>query len=63
MDDMVVEDSQIEEFSKATTEHLVEASQDDRQFVSKCSIDTIQNGILGNQIHQFKQFLKMALLK
>jgi hypothetical protein len=35
MDDMVVEDELIQEFTKITTQNLVEASQEDRLFVSK----------------------------
>lgn len=34
MEDMVVEDKEIEPFSKASIEHIRESSQDDRQFVS-----------------------------
>lgn len=35
MENMVVEDKEIQEFSKATTDNLREASQEERQFVSK----------------------------
>lgn len=34
MEDMVVDDKEIEPFSKASIEHIRESSQDDRQFVS-----------------------------
>ena len=35
MDDMVVEDSKIDDFSKVSNDNIREASQEDRQFISK----------------------------
>ena len=41
MEDMVVEDNEIQPFSKVSNDNIREASQDDRQFISK--VHTYEN--------------------